>query len=319
MGLPQKCLIIALLPRARAGHHAYDALACAAERGDATACAVLLEVARWETPVMGATPLERALQAGFVDCASFLLSKMAFSVDLLKGDAKRPSLKRRCFEAAVRSQQPKVLAWVLTSADVAVLPGRFGEHPTKLTPLVYCIVRAPPLVGVVIELLKCDVSEPSGPQRTPPLLVAMWYAGDAATEAALLGTPTHNELLAAPSSRDLYDDLSEGMRTHEEVIERVGRDRAACEAEMDQCDRNIKALQEQLDQQHTLRAKQQGLMQAHGSRARLNQRQLHELAKRRSGVLWQLRPPREVAPVWLRLLSLRDRVRCSVWSRDSKY
>ena len=30
MGLPQKCLIIALLPRARAGHHAYDALACAA-------------------------------------------------------------------------------------------------------------------------------------------------------------------------------------------------------------------------------------------------------------------------------------------------
>ena len=75
---------------------------------------------------------------------------------------------------------------------------------------------------------------------------------------------------------------------------------------MDQCDRNIKALQEQLDQQHTLRAKQQGLMQAHGTRARLNQRQLHELAKRRSGVLWQLRPPREVAPVWLRLLSLRD-------------
>ena len=47
-----------------------DALACAAERGDATACGVLLEVARWETPVMGATPLERALQAGFVECAS---------------------------------------------------------------------------------------------------------------------------------------------------------------------------------------------------------------------------------------------------------
>ena len=149
-----------------------DALACAAERGDATACAVLLEVARWETPVMGATPLERALQAGFVDCASFLLAKMPFSVDLLKGDAKRPSLKRRCFEAAVRSQRPDALTWVLTSADVAALPGRFGEHPTKLTPLVYCIVRAPPLVGVVIELLECDVSEPSGPQRTPPLLVA---------------------------------------------------------------------------------------------------------------------------------------------------
>ena len=149
-----------------------DALACAAERGDATACGVLLEVARWETPVMGATPLERALQAGFVDCASFLLAKMAFSVDLLKGDAKRPSLKRRCFEAAVRSQQSDVLTWVLTSTDVAALPGCFGEHPTKLTPLVYCIVRAPPLVGVVIERLNCDVSEPSGPQRTPPLLVA---------------------------------------------------------------------------------------------------------------------------------------------------
>ena len=132
----------------------------------------MLEVARWETPVMGATPLERALQAGFVDCASFLLAKMAFSVDLLKGDAKRPSLKRRCFEAAVRSQEATVLAWVLTSADVAALPGCFGEHPTKLTPLVYCIVRAPPLVGVVIERLNCDVSEPSGPQRTPPLLVA---------------------------------------------------------------------------------------------------------------------------------------------------
>ena len=86
-----------------------DALACAAERGDATACAVLLDVARWETPVMGATPLERALQAGFVDCASFLLAKMAFSVELLKGDAKRPSLKRRCFEAAVRSQQANAL------------------------------------------------------------------------------------------------------------------------------------------------------------------------------------------------------------------
>ena len=139
-----------------------DALACAAERGDATACGVLLEVARWETPVMGATPLERALQAGFVECASFLLSKMAFSVDLLKGDAKRPSLKRRCFEAAVRSQEANVLAWVLTSADVAALPGRFGEHPTKLTPLVYCIVRAPPLVGIVIELLECDVSGPRG-------------------------------------------------------------------------------------------------------------------------------------------------------------
>ena len=85
---------------------------------------------------------------------------------------------------------------------------------------------------------------------------------------------------------------------------------------MDQCDRNIKALQEQLDQQHTLRAKQQGLMQAHGTRARLNQRQLHELAKRRSGVLWQLRPPREVAPVWLRHLSLRDVVRCSAVCRE---
>ena len=148
--------------------------------------------------------------------------------------------------------------------------------------------------------------EPEKFAPRPPPTPAMWYAGDAETEAALLGTPTHNELLAAPSSRELYDDLSEGIAKQKEVIERVGRDRAACEAEMDQCDRNIKALQEQLDQQHTLRAKQQGLMQAHGTRARLNQRQLHELAKRRSGVLWQLRPPREVAPVWLRHLSLRD-------------
>ena len=47
-----------------------------------------------------------------------------------------------------------------------------------------------------------------------------------------------------------------------------------------------------------------------------NQRQLHELAERRSGVLWQLRPPRKVAPVWLRHLSLRDIVRCSAVCRE---
>ena len=87
----------------------------------------------------------------------------------------------------------------------------------------------------------------------------MWYAGDAETEAALLGTPTHNELLAAPSSRELYDDLSKASPA--KGGHRTRRPTELPEAEMDQG--NIKALQEQLDQQHTLRAKQQGLMQAH--------------------------------------------------------
>jgi ankyrin repeat protein len=149
-----------------------DVLACAAGRGDLKACEVLLEVARWAAPAQGATPLERALQAGAVECASILLAKVSFSVDLLKGDAKRPSLKRRCFEAAVRSQKSEALTWVLSSSEMASLPGSFGEHPTNLTPLMYCIVRAPPLVGVLLEHLNCDVSEPSGLQKTPPLLVA---------------------------------------------------------------------------------------------------------------------------------------------------
>ena len=110
-----------------------DALACAAERGDARRAAHQdHDEPGGRRPQMGATPVVGAAGAS-AECASFLLAKMAFSVDLLR--ATRRVATRRCSrrpcgaEATAWRGSSRAPTWRRCRA-------RFGERQPRLTPLV---------------------------------------------------------------------------------------------------------------------------------------------------------------------------------------
>ena len=119
-------------------------------------------------------------------------------------------------------------------------------------------------------------------------------AGDAETEAALLGTPTHNEPLAARSRRPTTT-CRKASPSKRRPSTRRGQ---SCLRGGDGPVRPQHQGAAGAARSAAYAPRQAARVDAGAwTRSRLNQRQLHELAKRRSGVLWQLRPPREVAQV----------------------